>query len=564
MIESELKPLFLVAKKEVLSLVQQLLPVPGLESLILKSLVSPGLADSDIPVRDLAIQLSKIILADAAAREDSTLIDCLSSIRLALEDVSPARKKVIEEALGLDLNFKTSTRPQTASSSVLRRSFSPSLSARRPETAVPTTHQGLRSSGALRTQLKEHFPDKNDMFSLNVPRLVALLSNWTEPSGKHSELVAKWIVKLLEKRKESFAVWTACIEFVGKKYGSEKFVLAILPSVLIYMGSCERSVVPLLHTLVSKSVSPSLTLTEIVAAVSKTRVKKTVGDCLDLAVLVACQPKTRQELANLVLATSNETTKSLLVKELIERDSGLKNFFKKPDRDKLREFQTALNSENPEKVAEYCLAIQEDMHVSSGMIETLSVSLQSVLASSSSSIRQSVLALLHSVTRQGEVFEKLKRDVLKKFLRELLVAVNDKKLRSAEPEIWAELNLSVVHAIANSDRTVAYTVLLELSEDATLLGLVSKCIDKLNRSLPQFLNLNEENLFALLGAIKLFIRHSLHAEKEADLIGNECVQNCLKGICTVAGLVEVGEFVGMHVESSAERSTWKLLLKSSK
>jgi hypothetical protein len=236
----------------------------------------------------------------------------------------------------------------------------------------------------------------------------------------------------------------------------------------------------------------------------------------------------------------------------------------------------ALKDENSDKVASCCLAIQqmiddtemqpaaESITHLKQVIETVFLCLESVLSCSDSAIRQSILTLLHNMTRAVFLWPQILKPSLKKFLRELLSCVNDKKLRSLEPEIWADLNLSLVHAIANSHRPTAYLVLFELiTSDTPLAALAIKCVEKLNRSLPQYLNEAETNLNALLLAFKSFFRDILTTDGgEEALVNNECMQGCLQIICNLAGIVEVGEFVGLHVESARERAVWKRLLKS--
>jgi hypothetical protein len=189
--------------------------------------------------------------------------------------------------------------------------------------------------------------------------------------------------------------------------------------------------------------------------------------------------------------------------------------------------------------------------------------LNPVLLCSKSELRQTALSLIHDVCRCQSVWLRVSKSSLLPFVRELLQAVADKALRANESEVWADLNLSVVHAIANSHRPTAYAALLELSRDPLLGGLAVRCLEKINRSLPQYLSVEESgNLKGLLRAFQSHI-HALYRENgEAAVLTDECVMTCLKGICAASGLVEVGEFVGLHVNSSEERLLWKRLLKT--
>jgi hypothetical protein len=160
---------------------------------------------------------------------------------------------------------------------------------------------------------------------------------------------------------------------------------------------------------------------------------------------------------------------------------------------------------------------------------------------------------------------KQSKSTLLPFIKDLLAAVNDKVMRACEPEIWSDLNLSLVHAIANSDRPVAYSALLDLSTDNDMKILAMRCIEKINRSLPQYLENEREgemNKNALLSSFQQHIHSLSQRVGEQAVIEDECVMACLRGICAVIGLVEVGEYVGLNVGSAEERLLWKRLLKS--
>ena len=207
------------------------------------------------------------------------------------------------------------------------------------------------------------------------------------------------------------------------------------------------------------------------------------------------------------------------------------------------------------------IASQQAPHIVAAVTDCV----RSVLQSEDSASRQSLLSLLHVSSRTAALWERMPKPVLLSFIRELLLAVSDKSLRSSEPEIWSDLNLSLVHAIANSDRPTAYSALLDLSTDPAMKVLAMRCIEKINRSLPQYLESEagaEANMNALLTSFQQHIHSLLSKVGELAVIEDECVMACLRGICSVVGLVEVGEFVGLHVGSPGERLLWKKLLKS--
>jgi hypothetical protein len=94
--------------------------------------------------------------------------------------------------------------------------------------------------------------------------------------------------------------------------------------------------------------------------------------------------------------------------------------------------------------------------------------------------------------------------------------------------------------------------------------LAIRCVEKINRSLPQYLEDPEKgdtNKNALLSSFQRHIHQLALNLGEQAVIEDECVQTCLRGICSVVGLVEVGEFVGLKVGSPEERLLWKKLLK---
>ena len=605
--ETELKPLSLIARREIMSLIAQLLPLPGLEASVLEHVVAPALADSsDIPVRDMAIQTTKIILADASSRDDSVLAECINCIRSALEQVSPARRKVIEEALGMNLvkSDDSLTRPRTATISV---------TSAREKTRRPLTASARRATDPLKFQLEKLLPESfvKDMLSNDQATLVAVLTtpnnSWPGDLGQLSNLLSKWLLRIIEKWRENLNVVIACTEFIEKNFSSnEKFVANILPLILdksgfLAGGDHSSLLLPAMHSLISKTVRFEIAVRLLLTLVKPKKPHKPSAACLDLIVLVsASQPRAKKELlVRLVLNDSGDDRARTAVKELARRDPELNRLFllalkadsKDPAKVSLYKslvraagdqypqslaLRAALKDENPEKVTSSCLAIQqmiddtetppaaEAITSLKQVTETVFLCLQSVLTCSNSPIRQSVLTLLHNLTRAGFLWPQIMKPTLKKFLRELLSCVNDKKLRSFEPEIWADLNLSLVHAIANSHRPTAYLVLFELiTSDTSLASLAIKCVEKLNRSLPQYLNETESNLNSLLLAFKSFFRDSLtSADGEEALVQNECMQSCLQIICNLAGIVEVGEFVGLHVESARERAVWKRLLKS--
>lgn len=228
---------------------------------------------------------------------------------------------------------------------------------------------------------------------------------------------------------------------------------------------------------------------------------------------------------------------------------------------------------NGESLVESCSQIQDlldsfPQEASSSaptIITSITRVVRAVLVSTDSMSRQSLLSLLHVVSRTAGMWHRISKAVLEPFIRELLTAISDKTLRSTEPDIWSDLNLSLVHAIANSERPVAYSALLDLSRsDPAMKVLAIRCVEKINRSLPQYLedlDKGENNKNALLSSFQRHIHQLALSVGEQAVIEDECVQTCLRGICSVVGLVEVGEFVGLKVGSPEERLLWKKLLK---
>ena len=161
---------------------------------------------------------------------------------------------------------------------------------------------------------------------------------------------------------------------------------------------------------------------------------------------------------------------------------------------------------------------------------------------------------VREISRSRPLWFALPVGVLKSFLAQLLNLVGFRTFRENCPEFWAELNLSVVHALANSDRLSAYSALLELgADDSPLLPLVLKCADKLNRTLTGFLGEGvgeERNLYLLLSSIK----------NQVDKHGPSSVALAsIQAVCQIVGTAEVGEFVGLHVTKN--RLWWKQTLK---
>lgn len=91
----------------------------------------------------------------------------------------------------------------------------------------------------------------------------------------------------------------------------------------------------------------------------------------------------------------------------------------------------------------------------SRLIEVMAKSVKPVLIGEDSDSRQAVLALIHTATRMVSVWESASVREMKIFLEEMLVIVDDKSLRQNEPEVWSDMNLSVVHAVANCNLPTA-------------------------------------------------------------------------------------------------------------
>lgn len=634
--DTDLRPLVTSGRKELLQLIQALLPVPRLETAVLDKLVVPCMNEADLSVRDAAVLTAKLILADAASASADVASACCFTIFGGLESLPLARKKAVLDALGLTVQSQ-STGPLH-----VRRSLTSLKPTEQRKAALTITFRDPRPTPSNREE--KWNPDA--VFSdLHLRKYAVQFKALLEPessvvadlmaSSRHlataSKLWTEYILRDGPHWRETCAVllkWlVVSVSVVGKLElharglmdgivsninrgirQDESFVLVPFLITRMAQDECCRE---LLDCVIVKSEDVDSLVTCFAQSLKKSKQRRTAEYCVRTLLSLlekrnfheSKQVAVKSVLSYLAIPGRADSVTASAVRSLMSRDEDLKQIISQqvqtdpvfrssnlvrslvaPSRPSTapvtarvpiaecsitRDFNSAVTLMHAEDLVKAASDLRElvnsplmgeqAVHV----VAALTKSLKPILNSNNSAVRQSVLTLIHEACRTHFLWIKVGKSALLPFVRELLQAVGDKNLRANEPEMWADLNLSVVHAIANSHRPTAYAALLELSRDPSLAGLSTRCLEKINRSLPQYLATESgSHLNGLLRAFQAHI-HSIYVERgEAAVLGDDCVMTCLKGICSVAGLVEVGEFVGLHVASPEERLLWKRMLKT--
>ena len=547
-IELDLKPVSTVATSDIINLIDLVLPsLIGGEVKVLEAVVVPAIARSmEGPVRDACILVAKKIIAQTA--HSGSVHDAIRVIKHGLASLSRPRQEVLERALGFALTAdKRRTpvpRPVSAPASTVRssgivfrnRSSGSGTDGKWFPYIVHTDSLAMKFIGQLRSvfvaskeseSLRELMASSRPMEILKAGRSwLSIVSTNTDGWRETIELVFKWIGLTVTVHRDNISVWKSFIELISTILQGAGRDLSRYESTLIVPLLADRLANPLLREKLR-----SLLLVEVSKVspdyhsllrqyISKSRNTKAATECEDLL--------RRVPVTNTAVS----------------------------------ELKEALTAGEAANVVEACHRLESmPAGQDESIVEILSGVLPVVLSSTNSEIRQAVLPLLHQLCRKTSVWNRLSLPPLKAFIGQLLTVVADKNLRHTEPELWAELNLSLVHAIANSQRPTAYTALLALSREGELTKpLIARCIDKINRSLSTE---SDSRLEPLLKALQNHIHDLLvHNQDEAAIVADECVITCLRGLCAVIDPIEVGEFVGLHVRSPAERLLWKKILKT--
>lgn len=586
-IEADLKPVSMVNRKESIDFIEKVLPYMscGNEVNLMKHIAIPCMSDSSI--RDSAVLLTKRILAQSASPDAGISLDqCLFELRKALSAMSSARCRVLEEAIGISVTVaekKPAGAPRPATANIGRRipTRSDEQSGMRRSTSTPRTTRVV--SERLIIQLRENATESAlsgrtlPSDAISTIKLASLFRAVLVPNID-SERVRQHMFDLRNVGPVIRAV-TAWIEFVRSRSEWKAIVDILFHWMRASLSSHHdnlqllNTMVDLVDAIVSSYEGPFNGQTlRIIMALLTPRVAKNVRVSAIIRQLREGQPmhvetvimeSTKKCLMNNKLARK-ETNDGREVRGSMSSRSAVRPDAKKtsPRAESPIEHIQGSKDDIVDKCQRLSEAVNEGTTSSKTVIETVTRSLQSVLNMSESEPRQAILSLLHKISRTPAVWTGIRKSTLCPFMKELLTLVSDKALRTAEPETWADINLSVVHAIANSDRPTAYAALLELGSEDRLQSLVIRCIDKINRSIPEYLaNDGEKSLGLILTALHSHIESLMHRREEAIIIQDECIMACLNGVCSASSLVEVGEFIGMHVKTPQERLIWKKLLK---
>jgi hypothetical protein len=358
----------------------------------------------------------------------------------------------------------------------------------------------------------------------------------TEGWQESLDLLFKWIALTVSVHRDHCQVWKPMIELLTVVLDSVERDLTVRESSLIVPFLAEKmgNVVlrPKLAPIVEKigEISPQYPLL-LKQYVSKCHNSKTVAACKKL-------------LNDLPAAPA-------MADPIVDR------------------LNSAIADSNTDNITSVCKEITDILDRKSGgsisadsLVSVLADQLNLIIDSPNSDARENVMSLIHKIARMQTAWGKVTLETLRKLIFELLHVVSDRALREREPEVWANLNLSVVHVFANCDRGNAYSVLLSLSAQQQMQPLVLRCIDKVNRSLPSFLLEDvQKRLASLLWALQKHIHEVLKEGEESTVIEDQCFMASVSGICDCIGLVEVGEFIALHIASPQERLLWKKILK---
>jgi hypothetical protein len=548
-VEVDLKPIISINPRQIVDLTVKTLQHMNyaLELSVLKYVSVPCMCD--MTVRDSAVMLTKRILAQAATSDqDSHLSHCLSELRQGLSSLSAPRRRILEAALGVpidepvvNISSRSMARPKSACISSSKGS-SCLGSVRRSVSAIP---KSARLGDKLHVELRDPLPDRNSAVSfkpdaMSVRRLSSHFRSALVASID-SERLRQYMFdqKKVSNACRALSAWTDFSKSISTVLG----VTDLLVRWIVVIDSVfdQRVLEPMLGLL--ESIADGLHETELRIAVPLLKKRYESASPSLRSRIMALMDRWKVDSKILAGRSSSAEIGELKTSRGVCFDNWT---------------GTAIASECNKLMN---LIDHGDLHAGKAAIETLSKNLSKVLVSGEPEPRQTILSLLHKVSRDPRMWSSVPGGVLRSFLQELLTLVNDKNFRAREPETWAEINLSAVHAIANSDRCIAYGALLRLrSEGTTLQNLVIRCIEKLNRSLSDFL-VNDKNMASLLTVLHSYIESLLMAGGEAAVVGNECVMICLQGVCEASSLVEVGEFIGLHVKTPQERLVWKKLLK---
>ncbi|KAF4674144.1 hypothetical protein FOL46_005691 [Perkinsus olseni] len=219
-----------------------------------------------------------------------------------------------------------------------------------------------------------------------------------------------------------------------------------------------------------------------------------------------------------------------------------------------------------------------------------------------------VLDLANFLATSATALDECASTSIKTFLRALLVSLSDREFRHKHYADWQRANMAVVTAMSNAETTIVYKALLELSREderkEQLRVLITRCIDKLNRNLrnylvPQHRKDCEVRTFRLLQVVqdhihKLFVesRHTSRELSESGSMGDispggavgpssaaitsdDSIKRIVQTVCQIVGFAEVGrlerrrravritvgEYMGVYVNDSDERQGWKNLMR---
>ena len=582
-IESDLAAVAKIARLETIQLLDDLLVhLPGFEVCILNNLVMPALAGSaETSVRDSSVLLAKKIIAQAAII--SGVDDCVRAIQMGLKMLSKPKQELLGRLLGIPLLTSGNSnakhvKPETKGVSpriiehpkrnpVVQRESRSSLSSvqRKPEVIIfKSTAKELKEKRESAEISEKWFP----YISLN-DRLADKLSlqfRTVFESGSSSDRIRAMMTGSQSEILEAIKVLHACVgtNSEGWKESWDLLFKWISLTVTIHRD-CSQIWKPMTAFITLALSALGRDLTDRESSLLIPFLADKLGNVLLrprlVQILESVKPMSRtySELLKQFIAKCHNAKTVIacrkLATETVRND---------PTVDRLR---AAVLENNAEKIAEICREISDILDKNKrGSIsaDSLVHALAETLKSMDSSVRESVFPLINKIARLPNAWTKVQLETLKKFVLELLTIVNSREYRESEPEVWANINLSLVHVLANCHRTNAYSVLLSLGSSTHMQPLVIRCIEKVNRSLSQYLQQDiQRRLPSLLRVLQTHVHEALKKDaNETAILEDECLMASLKGVCDIAGLVEVGEFVGLHVPSPQERLLWKKILKT--
>jgi len=171
--------------------------------------------------------------------------------------------------------------------------------------------------------------------------------------------------------------------------------------------------------------------------------------------------------------------------------------------------------------------------------------------------REAVLVLVESMTRNRSLWDSVHEREMKVFFKELLEILADQRTRQEQPQMWDELNMAIVHVIANAPKTKVLSVLLELLHiSGPVQGLVVKCFEKLHKATRQYIELASGDLAqaALWSMLNCYDDQiQLHGK---SLLDRQVFVNALNAFLADSDPLDIGMYIAANIPDEKRKLVW--------